>query len=328
MNKFIGIDLGGTNIKAAMVDTETGEITATRSTPTKAREGHHVVIAEMAKLVDEIITVGGQTKKDIGGIGVGLPGLIDLEKGLAVFLTNLPGNWRNVPVRDQLSKLTNLPVSLLNDARSMTLGEWKFGAGQGVDIACYTLGTGIGGGLVINGRLILGPSGSAGELGHMSVDFNGPQCGCGGRGCIEAFASGPAIAAMGMKAVVQGRSTMIADLAVGDLNQITPELISEAAQAGDAIALEIYEFAGMIIGAGMANVITMFNPQRIVIGGGVAAAGELIFDPIRRSIKERVFLTDSDLVDVVPARLGNNAGLIGAALWAYLETEINHSKSG
>jgi glucokinase len=316
MNRFIGIDLGGTNIKAAMVDTETGEITATRSTPTKAREGHDVVIAEMAKLVDEIITVGGQTKKEIGGIGVGLPGLIDLEKGLTVFLTNLPGNWRNVGVRDQLSKLTNLPVSLLNDARSMTLGEWRFGAGQGVDIACYTLGTGIGGGLVINGRLILGPSGSAGELGHISIDINGPQCGCGGRGCIEAFASGPAIAAMGMKAVVQGRDTAIADLAGGDLNRITPELISEAAQSGDPVAIEIYEFAGMIIGAGIANVVTTINPRRVVIGGGVAAAGELILDPIRRSMNERVFLTDTDLVDVVPARLGNNAGLIGAALWA------------
>jgi glucokinase len=316
MNRFIGIDLGGTNIKAAMVDTETGEITATRSTPTKAREGHDVVIAEMAKLVDEIITVGGQTKKEIGGIGVGLPGLIDLEKGLTVFLTNLPGNWRNVPVRDQLSKLANLPVSLLNDARSMTLGEWRFGAGQGVDIACYTLGTGIGGGLVINGRLILGPSGSAGELGHISIDINGPQCGCGGRGCIEAFASGPAIAAMGMKAVVQGRDTAIADLAGGDLNRITPELISEAAQSGDPVAIEIYEFAGMIIGAGIANVVTTINPRRVVIGGGVAAAGELILDPIRRSMNERVFLTDTDLIDVVPARLGNNAGLIGAALWA------------
>jgi glucokinase len=254
--------------------------------------------------------------KEIGGIGVGLPGLIDLEKGLTVFLTNLPGNWRNVPVRDQLSKLANLPVSLLNDARSMTLGEWRFGAGQGVDIACYTLGTGIGGGLVINGRLILGPSGSAGELGHISIDINGPQCGCGGRGCIEAFASGPAIAAMGMKAVVQGRDTAIADLAGGDLNRITPELISEAAQSGDPVAIEIYEFAGMIIGAGIANVVTTINPRRVVIGGGVAAAGELILDPIRRSMNERVFLTDTDLIDVVPARLGNNAGLIGAALWA------------
>ncbi len=315
-NRYLGIDLGGTNIKAALVNTDTGEITATHSKPTNARNGHDAVIAQMAKLVDEIITESGWTKDDVGGVGVGLPGSIDFEKGATVFLPNLPGNWRDVPVRDQLSKWISLPVALLNDARSMTLGEWKFGAGRGFDTACYTLGTGIGGGLVINGRLHMGPSGAAGELGHVSVDVNGPKCGCGSRGCIEAFASGPAISAMGMKAVVQGRNTLIAELAGQDLNRITPELICEAAKSGDPVALEIYEFAGMIIGAGVANVVTAVNPRRIVIGGGVAAAGELIIDPIRRSMKERVFLTDANQVEVVPAQLGNSAGLIGAAVWA------------
>lgn len=314
--RFIGIDLGGTNIKAAMVNTDTGEITGTQSQPTNARGGHDAVITQMAKLVDEIITGNERAKDDIGGIGVGLPGSLDFEKGTTVFLPNLPGNWRDVPVRDQLSKLTGLPVSLINDARAMTLGEWKFGAGRGVDTACYTLGTGIGGGLVINGRLHLGPSGAAGELGHVSVDVNGPRCGCGSRGCIEAFASGPAIVAMGVKAVVQGRNTVIAELAGHDLNRITPELICDAAESGDTVALEIYEFAGMIIGAGVANIVTAVNPRRIVIGGGVASAGDLILDPIRRSMKERVFLTDANQVEVVPAQLGNSAGLIGAALWA------------
>ena len=314
--RYIGIDLGGTNIKAALVNTETGEISAVNSIPTNAREGHDSVIAQMAKVVDQIVTQSGFEKSDIGGIGVGLPGSIDIEKGTTVFLTNLPGHWIDVPVRDQLSKWTGLPVALINDARAMTLGEWRFGAGRGVDIACLTLGTGIGGGLVINGRLHLGPTGSAGELGHLSVDVNGPQCGCGNRGCIEAFASGPAISAMGMKAVVQGQETRIADLAGGDLNRITPELICEAAQAGDRIAKQIYEFAGMIIGAGVANIILAVSPRRIVIGGGVAAAGDLILEPIRRSIKDRVFLKEVDQIDVVPAKLGNNAGLIGAAVWA------------
>ncbi len=315
-SRYIGIDLGGTNIKAALVNTDTGEITAVHSTPTHARGGHDAVIAQMAKLVDGIITESGWTSADVGGIGVGLPGSLDLEKGLTIFLPNLPGNWRNVPVRDQLSKWTNLPVALINDARAMTLGEWRFGAGRGVDTACYTLGTGIGGGLVINGRLHLGPSGSAGELGHISVDINGPKCGCGSYGCIEAFASGPAMSAMGMKAVVQGRNTMIADLAGQDLNRITPELICEAAKAGDPVAKEIYEFAGLIIGAGIANIVTAVNPRRVVIGGGVASAGDLILDPIRKSMKERVFLTDANQVEVVPAQLGNNAGLIGASVWA------------
>ncbi len=315
-NLFIGIDLGGTNIKAALVNTDTGEIAAERSMPTRSREGHDAVIAQMAVLAEEIVIASKLPKDQVGGIGVGIPGALDLERGMTVFLPNLPGNWRNVPVRDQLSRLTNLPVAILNDARSMTLGEWKFGAGRGADTACYTLGTGIGGGLVVNGKLHLGIHGSAGELGHVSVDLNGPKCGCGSFGCIEAYASGPAIAALGMKAVVQGRNTTIAEMCEGDLNRITPELICEAARRGDEAAREIYEFAGKVIGAGIANVITAVTPRRIVIGGGVAAAGELILDPIRRSMRARVFLVDSLQVEVVAAQLGNNAGLIGAALWA------------
>lgn len=321
--RYIGIDLGGTNIKAALVNTNTGEISAVHSIPTNAREGHDSVIVHMARLVDEIISDSGFLKDDIGGVGVGLPGSLDMEKGLTVFLTNMPGHWRNVPVQALLSKWTNLPVALINDARAMTLGEWKFGAGRGVDIACYTLGTGIGGGLVVNGRLHLGPTGSAGELGHVCVDFNGPECGCGSRGCIESFASGPAIASMGMKAVVQGRGTRIADLCGGDLNRITPELVCEAALAGDKVARDIYEFAGMIIGVGVANVVTAVSPRKVVIGGGVAAAGELILDPIRRSLAERAFMTETVKVEIVPALLGNTAGLIGAAIWAR-----NHVEEG
>jgi glucokinase len=316
---YIGIDLGGTNIKAALVNTEIGEITATRSTPTQGREGHEAVIARMALVVEEIIRINHLSKDQVGGIGIGIPGVVDIENGKTIFLTNLPGNWPDIPVRDLLSNLTKLPVALINDARAMTLGEWKFGAGRGVDTACYTLGTGIGGGLVINGRLHLGVNGQAGELGHMTIDVNGPRCGCGNRGCIEAFASGPAIAAMGMKAVVQGQTTLIAEMAGGDLNCITPELICEAANSGDAVAREIYEFAGMMIGAGIANIVIAVNPRRVVIGGGVAASGDLILDPIRRSLHDRLFLTDADQVEVVPAQLGNNAGLIGAAYWARLQ---------
>jgi glucokinase len=313
---YIGIDLGGTNIKAGLVHTVSGEIRGVQSTPTHSRDGHDAVIANMARLVDQIAEASGTPKEEIGGIGIGLPGSIDIEQGKTVFLTNLPGHWIDVPVRDKLKALAGLPVALINDARAMTLGEWRFGAGQGVDIACLTLGTGIGGGLVINGRLHLGPTGSAGELGHVSVDVNGPRCGCGNRGCIEAFASGPAISAMGMKAVVQGQETLIAQLAEGDLNRVTPELICEAALAGDRIAREIYEFAGMIIGAGVNNIILAVSPRRIVIGGGVAAAGDLILDPIRQSVRDRCFLQEVEEIAIVPAQLGNNAGLIGAAVWA------------
>lgn len=314
---LIGIDLGGTNIKAALVNTDSGEISGLTSTPTQAQEGHDAVIARMAELAHEVIRTTGQQKDNIGGIGLGIPGLLDLEHGLTLFLPNLPGQWRSVPVRAELAQASGLPVAIINDARAATLGEWKFGAGRGVEsCALYTLGTGIGGGLVINGELYLGIGGAAGELGHVSVDFNGPRCNCGSRGCIEALASGPAMSAAGMRAVVQGATTKITEMCDGDLNQITPELIYQAALAGDAVAREIYQFAGEAIGYGIANVVMALTPRRIIIGGGVAAAGDLILEPIRRTVRDRVRVADKDAIEILPATLGNNAGLMGAAVWA------------
>lgn len=316
-NYFIGIDLGGTNIKAALVNINTGEITGTTSIPTHAREGNDAVIAQMGVLIERVIKASGIGKTKVGGVGVGVPGVIDMDKGRTLFLPNLPGQWRNVPLAEKLSGHAKLPVRIINDARAMTLGEWQFGAGKGVDtVACYTLGTGIGGGLIINGRLHLGIGGAAGELGHVIVDLYGPKCGCGSNGCMEAFASGPAIAAMGMKAVVQGLTTRIAELCAGDLNRITPELVCQAAIEGDIIAKDIYEQAGRYIGVGVASIVTVINPRRVIFGGGVAAAGEIILDPIRRTVQARVCLADLKAIQIVLAELGNNAGLIGAAFWA------------
>ncbi|MDX2033478.1 MAG: ROK family protein [Blastocatellia bacterium] len=319
---FIGIDLGGTNIKAALVDTETGEIDDPVSIPTHAREGYDSVISQMNVLVNRLIAAKGLEKNAVGGIGVGVPGAIDMERGRTLFLPNLPGQWRNVPLAEKLGELSALPVRIINDARAMTLGEWKFGAGKGVEtVACYTLGTGIGGGLIINNQLHLGIGGGAGELGHVTIDMHGPKCGCGANGCVEAYASGPAIAAMGMKAVVQGATTRIAELCENDLNRITPELICQAAVDGDSIAKEIYEQAGYYIGVAVASIVTAINPRRVVMGGGVAAAGEVILDPIRRTVQTRVCLTDLKHVQVVLAELGNTAGLIGAAMWAKQHVE-------
>jgi glucokinase len=314
---YIGIDLGGTNIKAALVNTENGEISQTTSIPTHAREGYDAVIAQMGVLVDRIIGEAKLEKSVIGGVGIGVPGAIDMDRGRTLFLPNLPGQWRNVALASTLTGHAGLPARIINDARAMTVAEWKFGAGKGVEtVACYTLGTGIGGGLIINGQLHLGIGGGAGELGHVTIDMHGPKCGCGANGCVEAYASGPAIAAMGMKAVVQGATTRIAELCDNDLNRITPELICQAAIEGDSIAKDIYEQAGFYIGVAIASIVTAVNPRKVVIGGGVAAAGEVILDPIRRTVQTRVCLTDLKHVQVVMAELGNNAGLIGAAFWA------------
>lgn len=317
MKEYIGCDLGGTNVRAAIVNVETGAVVHHLSIPTLAREGHAAVMKRMAELFLQVIQSAGMKSDDIGGIGIGVPGVLDLEKGETLFLPNLPGTWSHVPLRDTISRLTGLPTRLLNDVRSITNGEWRFGAGRGVDtVAVFAIGTGVGGGLVVNGQLHLGIGGTGGELGHTIIDFNGPRCGCGNTGCLEAYASGPAIAAMGMKAVAQGLTTRIADLCENDLNRITPELIAEAAREGDEIAKDIYDKAGFYLGIAAANICSAIGPRRIVIGGGVAQAGELLLEPVRRTVRERVFIMPIDQVEVVASELGKNAGVIGVACWA------------
>jgi glucokinase len=317
MKKYIGCDLGGTNLRAAVVDVENGSILQPISLPTRAYEGHAAVMERMAGLFQQVIQAAGISKEEIGGIGIGVPGVLDLEKGETVMLPNLPGRWPHIPLKNTMEKLIGLPVALLNDVRSITNGEWRFGAGRGFDtIAVFAVGTGIGGGMVINGQLHLGIGGTGGELGHTMLDYNGPVCGCGNHGCLEAYASGPAIAAMGMKAVAQGLTTQITDLCEHDLNRITPELIARAANAGDGVARNIYEKAGFYIGIAAANMFAAIGPRRIVIAGGVSRVGELLLDPIRRCIKERVFVMPVEQVEVIPSQLGNNAGVIGVACWA------------
>jgi glucokinase len=255
-------------------------------------------------------------RDEIGGIGIGVPGVLDLDKGEVLFLPNLPGTWPHVPLQATIENLTGLPARLLNDVRSITNGEWRFGAGRGVDtVAVFAIGTGIGGGLVINGQLHLGIGGTGGELGHTTIDFNGPKCGCGNNGCLEAYASGPAIAAMGMKAVSQGLTTRISELCEYDLNHITPELIAKAAREGDEVAKDIYERAGFYLGITAANICVALGPRRIIIAGGVSQAGELLLDPIRRTMRGRVTVMPVGQVEVIPSRLGDNAGVIGVACW-------------
>jgi glucokinase len=313
----IGIDLGGTNLKAGLVDLATGKVAHVSSTPTLAHEGPQGVISRMAGLVHAILADAPVPAGEIGGIGIGVPGIVDLENGVTRFLPNLPGNWPDVPLAEALQQSTGMPVHLLNDVRAITFGEWKFGAGQGAaSMACFAIGTGIGGGLVINNQLVLGIGGTAGELGHITIDFNGPLCGCGNHGCVETYASGPAIAAAGLKAVTQGMTTAIGGLVAYDLNKITPEVIARAALAGDVIARDIYQQAGTALGIAVANVLVSTGVQKVVIGGGVARAGDLLLDPLRKTIQARVRMIPVEQVVVVQALLGSQAGIIGVALWA------------
>src|SRR5690349_3756101 len=188
MKKYIGCDLGGTNLRAAIVDVESGTVLHQLNIPTLAREGHDAVMKRMADLFLQLIQSAEMDKDEIGGVGIGVPGVLDLEKGETLFLPNLAGTWPHVPLQKTITELTGLPTALLNDVRSITYGEWRFGAGRGVDtVAVFAIGTGIGGGLVISGQLHLGIGGTAGELGHTTIDYNGPVCGCGNRGCVEAY---------------------------------------------------------------------------------------------------------------------------------------------
>lgn len=313
----IGVDLGGTNLRAAVVDADQGLILCQRKCPTQAHEGHEAVICRMVQLIQAVILDSGLHPAEIKAAGIGVPGTPDLDTGAIQLLPNFPGQWRNLPLGTLLQERTGLAVFVLNDVRAMTLAEWTLGAGRGVDtLACFAIGTGIGGGLVVNGKLHLGIGGTAGEFGHTIVEPQGLLCSCGGRGCLELYASGPAIAAMGVKEVMHGHTTLIGTLAGYDLNQVTPELITRAAIQGDPAALEILHRAGNYLGIAVSNVVSVISPRRVIFGGGVAQAGELLLMHVRNTVREHVHVVPVDQVEFVQAALGNVAGLVGAALWA------------
>lgn len=317
MTHYIGCDLGGTNIKAGIVDLKSGSVLQTKSTPTEAHRGHEKVMERMVDLVQSLVDSSPLDRERLEGLGVSAPGVLDPDRGRTLFLPNFPGQWRNIPLGKTLSNALRLPVSILNDVRAITFGEYKFGAGRGVNrLACYAIGTGIGGGLIIDGKLHLGFQGTAGELGHHTVEMDGLRCGCGNYGCLEAYASGPAIASRAEKAVRQGLTTQIGEMVDYDLNQITPRVVARAAEDGDELALEIWDVVGRYLGTGIANVCVSIGPERVVLSGGVAAAGDLILNPVRRTLQERVHVMPIDKVEVVLGSLGQEAGILGMASWA------------
>jgi glucokinase len=317
MSLYIGIDLGGTNLRAAIADTDTGQIFHQRKCPTLAAEGQKAVIERIVQLIRELCNEDDESIRSIKGVGIGVPGTPDIDAGVIQFLPNLPGKWLNVPLQAIIEEQVALPVALINDVRAITLGEWTFGAGRGADtLVCLAIGTGIGGGVVVNGVFHLGIGGTSGEFGHHVVEKNGLPCGCGGRGCLELYASGPAIAAMGVKEVMHGHTTRIGEFADHDLNRIDAEMIARAAGEGDPIANEIFRRAGMYIGIAVGNILGTISPQRVIFAGGVSRAGDLLLRPIVETVHERVHVVPVDKVEFVLAELGINGGLLGAALWA------------
>lgn len=289
----LGLDLGGTNIKWAVL-ARTGEAWSTLGTgtgPTHAEEGEDAVVAHLAATGRAATAMHGP----VASIGVGVPGLYDPATGTTEFLVNLPGGWHGVPVAGPLREALGRPVALINDARAFGLAELRQGAGRGVrSMIGLTLGTGVGGIVAIDGKVLQGYKGRAGELGHQTIDPDGPWCNCGNRGCVEAYCRADQIAtACGTGSV---------------------EEAVRAARAGDARAISGLADTGRYLGIGLANAIVAINPERVVLGGGVAAAGDLLLTPIRDEIARRVHVTAIAHIEVVVAQLGTYAGAIGAGI--------------
>ncbi len=307
----IGINLGMTYISTLLMDFSLQPIHKLKI-PTLPHEGKDAVINRILEAIEKIIILADVPREKVLAIGIGVPGLVDTKNGVSKFSPNL--GWHNVPIRELLYQRIKIPVLIENDVRCATLGEKFFGAGKGVDnLVCMYVGIGIGAGIIIDGKLYKGVSEGAGEIGHTTILDDGPRCSCGNRGCLEAIASGPAIARRAKESIEKGRKSLIYDLVEGKLEKITGEIVSRAGWSGDPLALEILKDTGHYLGIGIANLINLFNPELLILGGGVMQAGELIMNSLRETLKERVFSMPAEAVKIVFASLGNEAGMTGAA---------------
>jgi glucokinase len=305
---YASVDLGGTNI-AGVFAGQDGRILCEKKVPTQSHEGPEAVLERIAELVNGLAQEIGSRPL---ALGMGIPGLADLKKGVTKFLPNLPTQWRDVPVTEVLSPKIGCPVYLLNDVRMATLGELTFGHGRSArTMAFFALGTGIGGGVAVDGKLRLGPLGAAGELGHQTILPEGPRCGCGSRGCLETLSSGPAIAAEGVRLMLSGLAPKLHELVRGEVSAVTPREMAAAADAGDTRVREAIVRAASYLGIGVANVVTILHPDLVVLGGGVAAIGPLLFDTVRQTVRERVGMFPTDDIEIKPSLLGEQAGALG-----------------
>lgn len=307
MSYVIGIDLGGTQLRAVRID-QAGEILAFERTETASESGPSAVVAQIEALITAM--TAGLAAHQIHGVGVGTPGPVDPLAGIVLETPNLDG-WFNVPLKQLLSERTGLRIEVGNDANVAALGEWRFGSGRGVhDFIYVTISTGIGGGVVVDGKLLLGRKGIAGEVGHMTIQTDGPLCGCGNIGCWESLASGTALARHATAALERSRPSLINDLAAGQ--PIEGWHVAAAAEQGDELALALMQREGELIGVGLVNLLHLYAPERIALGGGVLKSAGLLEPHFRRVILERAMPPYRDTpIDL--AVLGDKVGVLGAA---------------
>ena len=314
---YASVDLGGTKIAAAIADSN-GEILAEDRIATNSHEGPSGVLPRIAGLVADLSSrLGAQPV----AVGMGVPGLVDVRTGVTRFLPNLPSQWRGVPVGETLSATLGCSVFLLNDARMATLGEFTFGRGRSADTMIFlTIGTGIGGGIVVDGALRLGPLGAAGELGHQTIQRDGPLCGCGNRGCLEALASGPALVGEGVRLLLSGLAPTLFEMVSGNVAAVTPKEMGAAARAGDTAVREAITRIATWLGIGIANMVTALHPEMVVLGGSVAALDDLLLEPVRETVKERVRMFPVEDLRIERSMLDDRAGLLGGIALAAIRS--------
>jgi glucokinase len=308
--KYLGaVDLGASKILSVVAQGDGRRLGEDRR-PTDAEAGPEVVLERIVGSLAEALAKAGLRQGDLAAVGICSPGPCDIDAGVISSAPNLPG-WRDVPICRYLEERLGVPARLENDANAAALGEHVYGAGRGCRHLIYmTVSTGIGGGLIIDGRLYRGATGVAGEVGHMTIEPDGPLCGCGNRGCLEALASGTAIAARGEELVAQGGSALLARLAQ-EQGDLTAETVSRAADQGDVACQGIIRRAGYYLGIGLASYVNIFNPEAIIIGGGLAKAGELLLAPARAEMAARAMSEALKAVQLKPAELGDYAGVMG-----------------
>ncbi len=309
---YVGVDLGGTNVRAGLVD-EDGAILATDKRPSMPKVSAEKPLAQIIDTIKAAVTKGGATLSDIKGIGIGSPGPLNSKKGTILRAGNLP-HWINFPLASKVSEKIGVDAYIQNDANMFALGEWWKGAGQGCDdFFAMTLGTGIGGGAIAGGKLLTGFNDNTAEIGHLSIDYNGPQCWCGQRGCLELYSSATGIVNMTNEAIVNEHiDTSLAEFREKPEN-LTSKDIYEAASAGDEFAVSMFDRAGYLLGLGIVNALNILNFERVALGGGLANAGDLIFVPARRALSDRGFMSYNKDVSIVPAEIPDKAGILGAA---------------
>jgi glucokinase len=314
MRYVLGIGLGGTSFTIGSVAGDGSRVAVMANQPTLAGGGADDVVGRIGALARDVMqrTEAAEPGSTCIGVGIGAPGPLDTARGIVHLTPNL--GWVNFPLRDRIESALDLPAALDNDANCAVLGEWWMGAARGTRHAIgITIGTGIGGGIIVDGRLYHGASDCAGEIGHASIDANGRRCKCGNDGCLEAYASGPAIARRAMEAIEAGAETGLLDRVGGQLDAITAQTVYEAAHDGDELAREVVNDTARFLGSGLANLLNIFNPEIVVVCGGVTGAGDLLFQPLRREVARRAFKPAVAACRILPGQL-DAPGVHGAAL--------------